>query len=126
MYKYDINFNLEEELELPSEMKEGWGLTNDESWLYATDGTENIYKIDPKEFKVVETIPVYIEDESGKQPVKMLNEIQMVEGYIYSNIYTSNDIVRIDPTTGAVDRKWNMQELWEDNREYVDLLLETG
>lgn len=31
-------------------MKEGWGLTHDDTYLYATDGTANIYVITPGTF----------------------------------------------------------------------------
>ena len=109
VYKYDLDFNLVEELPLPSEMDQGWGLTSDDTWLYATDGSEKIYKIDPEDFTVVDAIPVYVENKEGKHPCLMINEIQMVDGQIYANVLTYNYIIRIDPSTGVVTRQYNMQ-----------------
>ena len=37
---------------MPSEMIEGWGLSHDSQYIYASDGTDNIYVIDPTDFKV--------------------------------------------------------------------------
>lgn len=43
---------------MPKEMAEGWGLTQDGHFLYASDGSETIYKIDPKTFKVLSQVRV--------------------------------------------------------------------
>lgn len=38
------------------ERREGWGITNDESRMYVTDGSSNVYVVDPDTLRVVETI----------------------------------------------------------------------
>jgi glutamine cyclotransferase len=43
-----------------------------------------------------------------------LNELQFIDGYIWANIYMSNKIVKIDPSTGNVVRYWNMTDLERD------------
>ena len=38
---------------------EGWGMTNDGTYIYQTDGTEKIWKMDPKTQKMIDYINVY-------------------------------------------------------------------
>lgn len=78
---------------------EGWGLTNDGKNLWMSDGTENIYVLDPVYFNQIKKLEVYNEDE----PVKFLNELEWINGKIYANIYYSTKIAIIDPLTGRVE-----------------------
>jgi glutamine cyclotransferase len=50
-------------LKMPDQMKEGWGLTHDSQYIYATDGTASIFTIDPDSFTVINQITV--RDELG-------------------------------------------------------------
>ena len=59
VFKYNKNFDLIDTLVLPPEMKEGWGLTSDDTYLYATDGSEMLFTIDPASFTVVDVTPVF-------------------------------------------------------------------
>ncbi len=77
---------------------EGWGMTNDGKYLIMNDSSNNIYFRDPETFQVVKSVGVY--DNNG--PLAMINEMEYVNGFIYSNVYTKNDIVKIDPATGRV------------------------
>lgn len=77
---------------------EGWGLTNNGQHILKTDGSEFIHFIDPKNMQVVRKIQVY----DNKEPVKLLNELEYHEGVIYSNIWTTNFAVKIDPENGKV------------------------
>jgi len=40
----------------PPTMREGWGLTHDDEFIYASDGSASIFKIDASTFTVVETL----------------------------------------------------------------------
>jgi len=77
---------------------EGWGLTNDGKYLILSDGTEILYFIDPRSFAEVTRIEVY----DNKGPVVSLNELEMINGEIWANIYRTDKIARIDPKTGKV------------------------
>jgi glutamine cyclotransferase len=77
---------------------EGWGLTTDGRWLIMSDGTSRIRFIDPSNFKVVRTIEVT----SAGAPVDQLNELEWVKGEIFANVWQTDRVVRIDPSTGAV------------------------
>lgn len=77
---------------------EGWGLTHDNTHLIMSDGSNHLKFIDPSTFQVVKTISVT----RNGSPVNLLNELEMVNGEIFANIYQSDEIVRINPTTGKV------------------------
>ncbi len=77
---------------------EGWGLTNDGSQIIMSDGSERIYFRDPVTFAVKKVIYVY--DNAGK--IKNLNELEYVDGLIYANVWMTNKIVVIEPSSGKV------------------------
>lgn len=77
---------------------EGWGLTNDGTNLIMSNGTNMLTVLDPTSFRVVRTISVTVDGRS----VPMLNELEWVDGEIWANVWRTNEIVRIDPATGAV------------------------
>jgi glutamine cyclotransferase len=94
--------------ELPYAKKiEGWGLTNDGKYLYQSDGSEKIYKLNPEDLSIVDYVNVYSKDTK----VKALNELEWVDGKIYSNVYQKNAIVIINPTNGVVEGVVNLVEL---------------
>lgn len=84
---------------------EGWGLTNDGTNLFLSDGTHVIRVIDPETFKTIRTIVVL--QENGK-PLFKLNELEYVKGEIWANVWHSeeigkpNHIARIDPASGKL------------------------
>lgn len=82
---------------------EGWGMTNDGTYLIISDGKAhgNLYFVSPDSFKIVRTIAVV--DNTG--PVDQLNELEYIDGYIYANIWNTDFIVKIDPATGHVLQK---------------------
>jgi glutamine cyclotransferase len=49
MYSKD-DLKLTKTYEMPVEMIEGWGLTHDNENLYSSDGSHNIYTLDPETF----------------------------------------------------------------------------
>jgi YVTN family beta-propeller protein len=63
-----------------------------------SDGSERIYFRNPKTFDVERTIEVY----TDQGPIARLNELEFVDGLIYANIWTSNNVAVIDPATGKV------------------------
>jgi glutaminyl-peptide cyclotransferase len=76
---------------------QGWGLTTLGDKLVMSDGTNTIWFLDP-EFNVTSSIEVW--DNKGK--VDNLNELEMVEGELWANIWQTDKIARIDIQTGKV------------------------
>jgi glutamine cyclotransferase len=77
---------------------EGWALTQDGTRIIMSDGTPQLRLLDPVTLKQTGRIDVTLE---GK-PVRYLNELEWVKGEIYANVWQTNWILRIAPSSGAV------------------------
>jgi glutaminyl-peptide cyclotransferase len=77
---------------------EGWALTRDDKHLYMSDGTPVLRVLDPETLQVVRRIRVTADG----APVTYLNELEWVDGEIYANVWLTDRIARIDPTSGHV------------------------
>jgi glutaminyl-peptide cyclotransferase len=77
---------------------EGWGLATDGRKLFLSDGTSEIRILDAETFREIGRINVH----DGATPVDQLNELEVVEGQIFANVWHSNRIARISPQTGDV------------------------
>lgn len=97
---------------------EGWGICNDGKQLIMSDGSERIYFRDPSTFGITRTIEVY----TNEGPVKGLNELEYIEGKIYANVYTKNQMVIIDPESGVVTGRIDASILALDYRKTGEVL----
>lgn len=86
---------------------EGWGLTTDSVSLIMSDGTDKLTFLDPEKLVPVKTISV---TENG-QPLEKLNELEFIKGFIYANVWGTNDIVKINPATAKVVAKLDFNAL---------------
>jgi glutaminyl-peptide cyclotransferase len=77
---------------------EGWGLASDERYLYLSDGSASIRLLDPLTFKQLRVIQVTAKG----IPVERLNELEVVEGELFANVWGTDLIARIDPRSGNV------------------------
>lgn len=76
---------------------QGWGLTTMDDKLVMSDGTNVIWFLDP-DFNVLSSVEVW--DNKGK--VDNLNELEMIDGELWANIWQTDRIARIDPLSGKV------------------------
>ena len=107
-FVYDLKtFNLIHEFQYDTE---GWGITNYGDNLVMSDGTQNLYILDPESFTVIDQLQV--SDNVG--PINNLNELEWINGKIWANVYLSNTIVIIDPKTGFVEQKLDLTNLVPD------------
>jgi len=86
---------------------DGWGLTTYGDQLILTDGSEKLYFMEPSSFTVQSELEVY--DHEGK--VKALNELELIDGKLWANVFLTDDIVVIDPETGEVLQRIDMSGL---------------
>lgn len=86
---------------------EGWGMTNNGSQLIFDEGSNILHFIEPGTFKEVKQLKVT--DEYG--PVNALNELEMIKGFIYANIWQQDVIVKIDTGTGRVVARADLSTL---------------
>ncbi len=95
---------------------EGWGLTQDGKRLIMSDGTPFLRFLDPKTFK--ETGRIAVRDRG--QPVMQLNELEVVRGEVYANVWHTERIARINPGTGAVTGWIDLKGLRQAAQGYHD------
>ena len=104
---YDANtFKLEKTFKYDKEI-EGWGMTHDDKYIYHSDGTEKIWKMDPATQKLIDYINVY----SGSSKIKAINELELINGKFYANVFQKDAIAVIDPNSGAVEGILNLSDL---------------
>lgn len=77
---------------------EGWGLGTNGREVFMSNGTSEIRVLDVRTLQERRRLRVH----DGSSPVDQLNELEMVEGEIFANIWHSDRIARISPATGNV------------------------
>ncbi len=78
--------------------REGWGLTTDGKSLIASDGSATLYFMTP-DFKPERQVTVKLQG----RPMRLLNELEYIDGKIWANVYTSDMILIINPEDGKVE-----------------------
>jgi glutaminyl-peptide cyclotransferase len=99
--------------------QEGWGMTNDGTYIYHNDSTESIWRMNPDTQKMIDKIKVY----SSDAKVIKLNELEWIDGKIYSNIWQKDAIVVINSSNGAVEGILNFADLRAKYKIPVDDVL---
>jgi glutaminyl-peptide cyclotransferase len=78
--------------------KEGWGMTTDGENIIMSDGTNVITYWNPDSLNVIKTLNITFNGSSALY----MNELEYINGYIYSNIWTTSNIAKIDPRDGKI------------------------
>lgn len=86
---------------------EGWGITNNGKDLIISDGSANLYFVNPADFRVLNTVRVA--DHRGN--IRYLNELEYVNGKVYANVFETFDIIEIDPESGQVTGRITLNNL---------------
>ena len=118
VFVYDLKGKLVRRMQNPHE---GWGLTNDGTNLIFTDGGDQLYYANPANFQIIRSVPVRLRN----MPLQAMNELEMVDGKIYSNVFLTWNIVRIDPRTGCVEAGARLNSLWDRMSEEEHRHIET-
>lgn len=104
------------------ESKEGWGLTNDGKSLIMSDGTGILTWLNPDTYKMEKRIQV-----ADHQRIwEYLNELEYVDGAIWANVWTTNQIIRIEASTGKIlgyaDLDGILSVMHQSELERIDVL----
>tara|TARA_B100000886_G_scaffold141336_1_gene95793 strand:+ start:1837 stop:2859 length:1023 start_codon:yes stop_codon:yes gene_type:complete len=104
--------------------KEGWGICNDGNKLYKSDGSENIWILNPTDFSEEKRIQVV----TNKSALKKINELEWVSGKIYANTYQfqKDVVVIINPKTGRVEGVVDFSGLKEKVKQHDRLNVLNG
>ncbi len=97
--------------------KEGWGLCNDKTNLYKSDGTERIWTLNSETLAETDNIQVY----THKGKIGRLNELEWIDGKIYANIYQRDGVVIINPKNGATEAVVDFSPLKKEVKQHKDL-----
>jgi glutaminyl-peptide cyclotransferase len=119
VFVYDLTGTLKRTMRNP---REGWGLTNDGASLIFSDGGPSFYFADPATFAIQREVKIK-SDQPGE--ILGLNELELVGGKLYGNLFQTQTIVRIDPASGCIEARANMGSLWRsmtdaDKRQVSD------
>ena len=117
-FVYDLNSFKKESTFQYAKSKEGWGLCNDGTTIYKSDGTDKIWFLDPETFAEQE----YIEVVDSKKLRSKFNELEWVNGKIYANSYQFDSISIINPETGAIEGVVDLRPL----KKEISTIKDTG
>jgi glutamine cyclotransferase len=90
---------------------EGWGLTYNGTELIMSDGTSNLYFLDPITFQRVGQVSVH----DANTSITNINELEYVNGDVYANIWMQQKIAIINPQTGTVKGWIDLTGIYESN-----------
>ena len=86
---------------------QGWGLCHDGARLVRSDGSDRLYFHSTEDFSVLGFVAVQLDG----QAVRRLNELECVGGTVFANVWQSDWLLQIDPMTGAVIQRWDLESL---------------
>jgi glutamine cyclotransferase len=89
---------------------EGWGLTYDGKMLIMSDGSSDLTYLDPVTFSPGRKLAVTM----NERPVDGLNELEFIDGTIWSNVWQTDLILCIDPGTGRANSYLNLRGILPD------------
>jgi glutamine cyclotransferase len=89
---------------------QGWGLTHNTEHLIMNDGTERLLFLDPDTFKTIRFVEVHLKNKK----IRNINELEYINGNVFANIYWTNAIARIDPSSGRVTGLMDITSLYND------------
>ena len=120
---YDLDFNKIGTFDY-GKSKEGWGLCNDGSFIYKSDGTNKIWVLDPETLQEIRFIEVL----TNKSRIKNINELEYIDGKIYANTYQFNRdvVIVINPLNGVVERVIDFSGIRDRVTQKVDLDVMNG
>ena len=104
--------------------QEGWGLCNDGNYIYKSDGTSKIWKLDPNTLEEIDFIDVM----TDKSRIKNINELEYIDGKIYANTYQQNRdvVIVINPSNGIVENVIDFSGLRDKVLQTADLDVMNG
>jgi glutamine cyclotransferase len=77
---------------------EGWGICAGPTDLWMSDGSADLQRRDPASFELLDSVTVRRDGSA----VDDLNELECIGDHVVANVWKSDDIVVIEPASGAV------------------------
>lgn len=86
---------------------EGWGMTNNGEQLIYSDGSDTLRFLDAETLEIARSVKVT----RAGSPQRQLNELEWIQGRIWANIWQTDEIVVINPASGAVESRLDLTGL---------------
>lgn len=102
--------------------KEGWGLCNDGTTIYKSDGTEKIWSLNKENLSEEGYIELY----TNTSKIPRVNELEWVDGKIYANIYEKDAVAIVNPSNGAVEGVIDFSDLKDKVTQHDELNVLNG
>lgn len=94
--------------------REGWGICQNGEHLILSDGTNQLYFLDPHTQTVDKILKVKYYD----QPIFQLNDLEYIDNKIYANVLNKDQIITINPDNGQVLETIDISNLRQIARSY--------
>jgi glutamine cyclotransferase len=78
-----------------------------------SDGSSTLFRRDPDTFEEIGRIEVY----DGADPVNLLNELEYIDDSIWANVWQTDEIVMINPSSGRVTGRIDLHGLLPSEAE---------
>ncbi len=98
---------------------EGWGITTQGDQIVMSDGTDKLHFLNSETFQKEQELLVTKDGEK----LEHLNELEWVGEHIYANIWLTDEIVKIDSTTGNVVATIDCKGLFKKRPKLKDAVL---
>jgi len=56
-------------------------------------------------------------DQNGDER-DMVNELEFIDGSVYANIWYKDDLVKINPKTGVIEKSWDIGSIADAERNF--------
>ncbi|RAV28613.1 glutaminyl-peptide cyclotransferase [Sinomicrobium soli] len=113
---YDMDFNLLSEFDYGNS-KEGWGLCNDGTRIFKSDGTSKIWILDPETLEE----KGHIETVTNTSVFSMANELEYAHDRIYANTWQKDGVMIINPENGIIEGVVDLRGLKDKVTQKPDL-----
>ncbi len=90
---------------------EGWGVTSVNNHLVVSDGSAMLQILDKNKIEIKRLLV-----SSNGKPIRGLNELEYANGYIYSNVWPTDCIAKINPDSGNVVAWINLEGLFPKSK----------
>lgn len=97
--------------------KEGWGLCHDDTYIYKSDGTEKIWRLDPATLQEID----FIQTVTDRSIFNKANELEYVDGKIYANVWQKESMMIINARSGAIEGVVNFGGLKNKVKQHPEL-----
>jgi len=102
---YDLKTFTEKGTFAYNQSKEGWGLCHNDKYIFKSDGSTKIWKLNAKTLAE----EGFIQVATNKALKSRFNELEWVNGKIYANTWQKDGIAIINPNNGAIEGIINLK-----------------